>query len=100
MAPGYLPGDAVLFLAIVLAVLASAAWLGAAIHFVWSLNHLSGKSSVARMLIAGHRWFDRENFTPRGQQIQQRGVHCALAFFVCVLGGIGVAAISSSSRSP
>ena len=82
----------------VFALLAFAAWLSAAIHGFWSLAHLSGKNSVGQMLFHGIRWFDVENFTPRGQELQRRFVRSFVAFFGCVLGLILVAIITSSSR--
>jgi hypothetical protein len=71
------------------------AWLSAFIHGVWSLGHLSGKTSLTQMLFYGIRWFDLENFTPRGQQLQRRFTTSFVAFFGCVLGLIVVAALSS-----
>ena len=69
----------------VLGVLAFAAWLSAAIHGVRSLGHLSGKSSLGEMLFHGIRWFDADNFTPRGQELQRYFVRSAAAFFGCVV---------------
>lgn len=70
---------------VVLAVLAAASWLSAAIHGIWSLSHLSGKASLGQLLFHGIRWFDPENFTPRGQALQRRFVRSFGAFFACVL---------------
>jgi hypothetical protein len=75
-----------------------AAWLSAFVHGVWSLAHLSGKNSLGQMLFHGIRWFDAENFTPRGQELQRRFVRSFVAFFVCVLGSIMAAAVGSASR--
>ena len=83
---------------IAFALLAFGAWLSAAVHGVWSLTHLSGKSSLGQMLFHGIRWFDAENFTPRGQALQRRFVRSFLAFFGCVLALIAVAVLNSSSR--
>lgn len=70
---------------IVLAVLAFAAWLSAAIHGFWSLGHLSGKSSLGQMLFHGIRWFDADNFSPRGQALQRLFIRSFAAFFCCVI---------------
>ena len=83
---------------IAFALLAFAAWLSAAVHGFWSLAHLSGKSSVGQMLFQGIRWFDEENFTPRGQVLQRRFVRSFAAFFGCILGLVAVVVITSSSR--
>jgi hypothetical protein len=83
---------------IVFALLAFAAWLSAAIHGFWSLAHLSGKNSAGQMLVHGVRWYDAENFTPRGQQLQRRFVRSFVAFFGCILGLMLVAILTSSSR--
>jgi hypothetical protein len=77
---------------IVLAVLAVAAWLSAAIHGLRSLGHLSGRSSLGQMLLHGIRWFDADNFTPRGQELQRRFVRSFAAFFACVVA-LALAAI-------
>ena len=81
-------------IAIAIGTLAFAAWLSAVIHGVWSLAHLSGKNSLGQMLFHGIRWFDAENFTPRGRELQRRFGRSFLAFFCCVFGLIAVAALS------
>ena len=83
--------------AIIIGVLAFAAWLSAAIHGFWSLAHLSGKSSVGQMLLHGIRWFDPENFTARGQSLQRRFVRSFAAFFGCILALLAVAILASAS---
>jgi hypothetical protein len=70
---------------IVLSMLAVAAWLSAVIHGARSLGHLSGKSSLGQMLFHGIRWFDADNFTPRGQELQRRFARSFAAFFGCVV---------------
>jgi len=83
---------------IVFGVAAFGAWLSALVHGVWSLAHLSGKNSLGQMLFNGIRWFDADNFTPRGQQLQRRFVQSFAGFFLCVLGLIAAAALMSSSK--
>jgi hypothetical protein len=77
---------------IVLAGVAVAAWLSAAVHGFRSLGHLSGKSSLGQMLLHGIRWFDADNFTPRGRELQRRFVRSFAAFFACI-AALAIAAI-------
>jgi hypothetical protein len=76
----------------VLSVLAFATWLSAAIHGFRSLRHLSGKSSLGQMLFHGIRWFDADNFNPRGQELQRLFVRSFAGFFACIIA-LMVAAI-------
>jgi hypothetical protein len=81
---------------IVIGSLAFASWLSAFVHGVWSLAHLSGKNSLGQMLFHGIRWFDAENFTARGQELQRRFVRSFVAFFLCVLTSMAAAVVTSS----
>lgn len=83
----------------VFGVAALAAWLSAVIHSVWVLAHLSGKSSLMQMLLNGFRWFDAENFTPRGQRLLKRLVLSAMAFLCCGLAMVLMDRLASSGRS-
>jgi hypothetical protein len=67
-----------------------AAWLSAIVHFAWAFAHLSGKYSRLQMLY-GLRGTDEESFTPRGWQLQRRGMRSFAAF-----GGCGVVATTLS----
>ena len=82
---------------IVFAVLAFTTWLSAAIHGFWSLAHLSGKNSLGQMLFHGIRWFEAENFTPRGQELLRRFVRSFVAFFACILALMSVTILTSST---
>jgi hypothetical protein len=75
------------------AIVAFGAWLSAAVHSFWALAHLSGKNSLGQMLFHGIRWFDPENFTPRGQLLQKRFARSFIAFFLAILA-LGVTAIA------
>ena len=77
---------------IVPTLLAVAAWLSAVTYGFRSLGHLSGKSSLGQMLFHGIRWFDVDNFTPRGQALQRRFVRSFAAFFGCIVA-LALAAI-------
>jgi hypothetical protein len=77
------------------AVFAAAAWVSAFIHGIWSLGHLSGKSSLGQMIFNGIRWFDAENFSPRGQVLQKRFGRSFIAFMFCVFGLVLAAAAQS-----
>jgi hypothetical protein len=79
----------------VLVAAAVAAWLSAFVHGVWSLAHLSGKNSLGQLLLHGIRWFDAENFTPRGQALQRRFVRSFAVFFACVVALIMASALAS-----
>lgn len=78
-----------------LALLAAAAWGSAFTHGIWSLGHLSGKSSLGQMIFNGIRWFDAENFSPRGQVLQKRFGRSFIAFMLCVFGLV-LAAVAQS----
>jgi hypothetical protein len=50
------------------------------------------------MLFQGIRWFDAENFTPRGQVLQRRFVRSFAGFFGCILGLVAAVVLGSTSR--
>lgn len=81
-----------------MAALAGAAWLSAVIHSFWLLAHLSGKNSVWQMVIHGIRWFDDENFTPRGLVLRRRCLLSAAVFFASALALL-VLTSSTGSRN-
>jgi len=77
------------FLIPLLTVLTIAAWASAAVHGVWSLTHLSGRTSLGWMLFRRIEWFNPENFTDRGQVLRRRFV----ASFAAFLGSLLVTAL-------
>lgn len=84
----------------VIAVAATVAWISAFVHGIWALAHLSGKSSLGQMFFSGLRWFDAENYSPRGQQLQRRFLRSFGFFFCCVFGLIMVSALAEGRTPP
>ena len=78
-------------LAVVFGVIAGAAWLSALVHTFWSLAHLSGRRSLGAMLLRGYEWFNMENFTPRGVELQKRLWLSAAAIALSVVAAAVVA---------
>lgn len=76
------------WLAVIFGALAAAAWLSAVVHGLWSLAHLSGRTSLGSMLFRGIEWFNPENFSERGRALQRRFGWSFAAFFAAVLGAI------------
>jgi hypothetical protein len=76
-------------------VLCVLCWLSAAVHWIASLRHLSGRMTVGAMLVRGIEAFRQENFDERGRMFQRRFLWSVLGF---VLAGAlaAVAGILSS----
>jgi hypothetical protein len=81
-------------LTFIVGALALAAWFSALFHSVRALSHLSGKNSLGQMMFHGIRFFDAENFTPRGRELQRRFVRSFVAFFGCLFALMAITAAS------
>lgn len=78
------------------AALAGLCWLSAALHWLFALQHLSGRVSFVTMLFRGIEAFRAENYTPRGQVLQKRFLYSFLGFLACLLLGAIAGAVAYS----
>jgi hypothetical protein len=70
------------------------AWLSAVVHWIGSLGHLSGKTSLGGMLFSGFAAFDSKNFTERGRVLQRRFKWSFGAFFASIALGVLVSVVA------